>query len=250
MFISAIIAAGGRSVRFGGGRHKQLATVGGRTVLERSVSTFLAHARIDEVLVALPAELVAEPPDCVRAGAAKPLRIVEGGPRRQDSVANAFRAIADRSELVVVHDAARPFASADLVERTIAAAAESGAAIAASPARDTVKQAEHGLIRATLPRDAIFLAQTPQAFRRDVLRDALTSTADATDEAELAERAGHAVRLVEGEATNIKITTPEDLAIAEAIALERDAPAGSGTSLRRAPARTGRAGIVSSRAGR
>src|SRR5690349_8101901 len=125
MFVSAIIAAGGRSVRFGGDRHKQLVSVGGRTVLERSVATFLSHAHVDEVVVALPAELVAQPPEYLETRAVKPLRIVPGGPRRQDSVANAFRAIADASELVVVHDAARPFASADLIERTIAAAAAS-----------------------------------------------------------------------------------------------------------------------------
>src|SRR5207247_7308667 len=140
-----------------------------------------------------------------------------------------------------IHDAARPFASADLVERTIGAAAEAGAAIAATAARDTVKQAERGLIRATLPRDTIFLAQTPQAFRRDVLRDALASTADATDEAELAERAGHAVRLVEGDPANIKITTLEDVRIADAIALNRDE--GSRAERGSAPARTGRAGV-------
>ena len=125
----------------------------------------------------------------------------------------------------MIHDAARPFASADLIARTIAAAAESGAALAALPARDTVKRCGRPpagavrqpdtFVRETLPRETIYLAQTPQAFRRDVLREALALGArervEATDEATLAERAGHAVRLVEGEASNIKITTPEDL---------------------------------------
>jgi 2-C-methyl-D-erythritol 4-phosphate cytidylyltransferase/2-C-methyl-D-erythritol 2,4-cyclodiphosphate synthase len=127
-----------------------------------------------------------------------------------------------------VHDAARPFASADLIARTIAAAAESGAALAAVAARDTVKQADGSIVRATLDRRTIFLAQTPQAFRRDVLRDALalsSDATDATDEASLAEQAGHTVRIVEGEATNIKITTLEDLAMAEAINRGGGAPA-------------------------
>ena len=243
MFVSAIIAAGGRSLRFGSAQPKQLVTVGGRTILDRAVSLFVGHPRVDEVIVALPAELMADPPECLRRASGKPLRIVEGGARRQDSVANAFGAIAERSELIVIHDAARPFASADLVERTIGAAAEAGAAIAATVARDTVKQAERGLIRATLPRDTIFLAQTPQAFRRDVLRDALASTADATDEAELAERAGHFVRLVEGEATNIKITTQDDIAVADAIAGQRSDAAMRPGEARSRPARTGRAGI-------
>ena len=243
MLVSAIIAAGGRSLRFGGAHPKQLVAVGGRTLLERTVALFLSHPRVDEVIVALPPELVADPPECVRGAPAKPLRIIAGGPRRQDSVANAFGAIADQSELVVIHDAARPFASADLVERTIGAAAESGAAIAATAARDTVKQAERGLIRATLPRTTIFLAQTPQAFRRDVLRDALRSTEDATDEAELAERAGHFVRVIEGETTNIKITTQDDIAVADAIAARRSDAERQPDAARSRPARTGRAGI-------
>jgi 2-C-methyl-D-erythritol 4-phosphate cytidylyltransferase/2-C-methyl-D-erythritol 2,4-cyclodiphosphate synthase len=97
--------------------------------------------------------------------------------------------------------------------------------VAAVAARDTVKQADGSVVRATLDRRTIFLAQTPQAFRRDVLRDALALSGDATDEASLAEQAGHAVRIVEGEATNIKITTPEDLAMAEAINRGGGAPA-------------------------
>jgi 2-C-methyl-D-erythritol 4-phosphate cytidylyltransferase/2-C-methyl-D-erythritol 2,4-cyclodiphosphate synthase len=241
MFVSAIIAAGGRSVRFGGGL-KQLATVGGRPVLERSVSAFVLHDRVDEVIVAVPAELAVDPPPYFRQ-ATKRVRVVEGGARRQDSVANAFRAADDRAELIVIHDAARPFASAALIGRTIEAAADAGAAIAALRARDTVKQAERGLIRATLPRDSIFLAQTPQAFRREVLTDALRTEGDVTDEAELAERAGHFVRVVEGEATNIKITTVDDLPIAEAIARNQEADGLSLAAPRPGPARTGRAGV-------
>src|SRR5262249_7508260 len=139
--------------------------------------------------------------------------------------------VSERADVVVIHDAARPFASADLLTRTIAAAAESGAALAALEARDTVKKVSGGVVDATLDRRTIFLAQTPQAFRRGALRDALAVTGDATDEAALAERAGHPVRIVEGEASNIKVTTPEDLVVAEAI----------GRSGK--PARTGRAGM-------
>jgi 2-C-methyl-D-erythritol 4-phosphate cytidylyltransferase/2-C-methyl-D-erythritol 2,4-cyclodiphosphate synthase len=230
MYVTAIIAAGGRGERFGAGVPKQLLSIGGQTILERSVRAFLAHESVNELVVALPAELAAQPPAYL-SGTAKPVRVVAGGIRRQDSVAAAFRAAHDRSDVIVVHDAARPFASADLITRTIAAAAESGAALAALGARDTVKQAEGSIVRATLDRRTIYLAQTPQAFRRDVLRDALAIAGDATDEASLAEQAGHPVRIVEGETTNIKITTPEDLLIAEAI--------GRGNK----PARTGRAGI-------
>src|SRR5262245_50461126 len=138
MFVSAIIAAGGRGERFGGPVPKQLLAIDGQSALERSVGVFVSHPQINELVVALPAEFVAAPPPYLRA-AAKPIRIVAGGNRRQDSVLNAFNAIADASELVVIHDAARPFASAELISRTIAAAAETGAALAAMRSRDTVK---------------------------------------------------------------------------------------------------------------
>jgi 2-C-methyl-D-erythritol 4-phosphate cytidylyltransferase/2-C-methyl-D-erythritol 2,4-cyclodiphosphate synthase len=248
MFVSAIIAAGGRGRRVGGPVPKQLVTVAGRAILERSVAAFLAHPDVQEVIVALPSDLAEDPPPYLK-NAAKPLRIVTGGDRRQDSVSHAFQAIDAQADLVVIHDAARPFASADLISRTIEAAARSGAALAALPAKDTVKRTETGLAAAghdvpheserfvaeTLVRETIFLAQTPQAFRRDVLREALSAGengSEATDEAALAERAGHRVQIVEGEAHNIKVTTPEDLTIAEAIA-RTAAPL---------PARTGRAG--------
>jgi 2-C-methyl-D-erythritol 4-phosphate cytidylyltransferase/2-C-methyl-D-erythritol 2,4-cyclodiphosphate synthase len=253
MHVTAIIAAGGRGRRFGGAQPKQLLSVGGRPILERSVTAFLAHPLVDAVIVAVPQALVDDPPFYLRQ-TTKPLHVVAGGERRQDSVANGFEAADATSDIIVIHDAARPFVSANLIARTIAAAAESGAALAAVGSRDTVKlvlrpfgpaQGDREALEEskrerdvwvdqTLPRETIFLAQTPQAFRRGVLASALSAAAgnplDATDEATLVERAGHPVRLVEGEASNIKVTTPEDLPIAEAIA-------------RSAPARTGRAGI-------
>jgi len=219
MHVTAIIAAGGRGQRFGGRLLKQLVTVGGRSVLERSVTLFVTHPEIDEVIVTLPAELVTDLPVCLRGGS-KAVSVVTGGNRRQDSVTNGFNAASDRTDVIVIHDAARPFATASLVSRTIAAAVESGAAVAALAAQDTVKRGGPFVLE-TLAREQIYLAQTPQAFRRDVLRDALalaTTGVEVTDEATLAERAGHSVRIVEGERTNMKITTPEDLLMAEAIA--------------------------------
>ena len=222
MFVTAIIAAGGRGLRFGGARPKQMLVLDGRTLLERSVGAFLAHPSIDEVVVALPPDLAQDPPQHLR-GAAKPLRVVVGGRRRQDSVSNAFAAAAAASDLFLIHDAARPFVSADLIGRTIEAAATYGAAIAAIEVSDTVKRcrpwdpasARPGhVVQETLDRETIFLAQTPQGFRRDVLAAAVAlgqSGVEATDEAALAERAGYAVHVVAGEASNIKVTTPEDL---------------------------------------
>jgi 2-C-methyl-D-erythritol 4-phosphate cytidylyltransferase/2-C-methyl-D-erythritol 2,4-cyclodiphosphate synthase len=234
--VSAIIAAGGRGQRLGATTPKQLLTVGDRPILERSVTAFLAHPAIDEVIVALPADLAVMPPDYLRS-AGTPLLIVAGGDRRRDSVANAFRRSTEKADIVIVHDAARPFVTAELIQRTIDAAAESGAAIAAVQASDTVKIADRSssdaadgggagasasmpapLVKETIARQSVFLAQTPQAFRRAILANALALNEDATDEAALVERAGHPVRLVHGDASNIKITTQGDLVIADAIA--------------------------------
>ena len=206
-------------MRFGAGRPKQLLLLGGRPILQRSIEAFLRSSRVDDVVVALPEDIVVALPEYL-VGVAR-VRVVAGGDRRQDSVASAFDTAAGRADVIVIHDAARPFVSDALIARTIDAAAEFGAAVAAIAARDTVKRAAADrVITATLPRQEIFLAQTPQAFRTSVLRDALASGVggdEATDEAMLAERAGHRVRLVEGDARNIKITTPEDLAMAEAL---------------------------------
>lgn len=222
MHVSAIIAAGGRGARFGGAQPKQLQPLAGVPILKRTVDAFLNGYPFDEVVVALPSDLAANPPSYL-----DDVIVVEGGERRQDSVAKAFAAVAPSSQVIVIHDAARPLVSPALIERTVAAAVEHGAAIAALQARDTVKRGDASrIIRGTLPRDEIFLAQTPQAFRVGVLRDALLraealakagalASTDATDEAMLAEQAGHHVHLVEGDARNLKITTPDDLDMAE-----------------------------------
>ena len=215
MFVSAIIAAGGRGARFGGSQPNQLSLLAGLPILQHSVSAFLNSSLIAEVVVALPDDLAANPPEYLRAGG-KPLHLVAGGARRQDSVARGFACVSPRADLVIIHDAARPLVSDDVIRRTIAAAAEAGAAIAALRARDTVKRTDaDGMIVATLPREEIFLAQTPQAFRTDILRQALAIADDATDEAALVERAGHRVKVVEGDPRNLKVTTPDDLAMAE-----------------------------------
>ena len=216
MRVTAIIAAGGSGTRLGAAVPKQLLQLGGRTILQRAIDAFRSHPGVAEVIVALPEAIVAAPPSWLEG-----VRVVAGGARRQDSVANAFAAIADDTEIVMIHDAARPFVSADVISRAIDAAAIHGAAIVALPVSDTVKRVVRedgasggGVITETLPRDEIFLAQTPQAFRRDVLGAAIAAgrgSATATDEAMLAERAGHRVHVVVGDAANVKITTAADL---------------------------------------
>jgi 2-C-methyl-D-erythritol 4-phosphate cytidylyltransferase/2-C-methyl-D-erythritol 2,4-cyclodiphosphate synthase len=236
VYVSAIIAAGGRGLRFGAASPKQLLMLAGAPILKRSVDAYLWCDLVSEIVVAVPPELAQSPPDYLR-GVAKPLTVVSGGDRRRDSVTQAFARVSSQADIVVIHDAARPLVSDDVIRRAITAAAETGAAIAAVQARDTVKRANaEGAITATLPRDQIFLAQTPQAFRVDVLRDALQVDGDATDEAMLAEQAGHVVRVVEGDARNLKITTPDDLATAERLVSMSTTPAlriGNGYDLHR-----------------
>ena len=220
--VTAIIAAGGRGDRMGGDRPKQLLSLGGATILQRSVAAFDRCGRVDEIVLVVLPELatdasLASTPD------GTPIRVVSGGPRRQDSVARGFDASSSSSEIIVVHDAARPLCPTELIIRTIEAASRHGAAIAALPAHDTVKQRAAGdgrFVARTLARQSIVLAQTPQAFRREVLAEAVRlgrRGVEATDEAVLAERAGHRVALVDGDPLNIKITTECDLSIARGL---------------------------------
>jgi 2-C-methyl-D-erythritol 4-phosphate cytidylyltransferase/2-C-methyl-D-erythritol 2,4-cyclodiphosphate synthase len=221
MFVSAIIAAAGAGRRLGAAKPKQMLDIGGGSMLQKSAAAFVQHPRISEVVLVLPKEHTELAVLAVR-DAQKPfseIRMVAGGPRRQDSVANAFDAVSPSADVVLIHDAARPFVSPSLIERTIDAAAEHGAAIAALQSRDTVKRVAEGVITETIPRELVYLAQTPQGFRRDVLAAAVKlgrDGVDATDEAALAERAGYQVHVVDGDPGNVKITTEEDLAAARA----------------------------------
>jgi len=239
MRVTAIIAAGGAGRRMGSRQPKQLLDLGGRSILSRSVLAFDSHPGVSDLVVVVPKELEGSKAQAHIGPTMRPLTIVAGGPRRQDSVANAFARVDPSAEIVLIHDAARPFVSAAVIDRTIEAAAAYGAAIAAVEASDTVKRVErhpHGaLIVETIARDEIFLAQTPQGFRREVLAAAVAlgrSGVEATDEASLAERAGHPVHVVAGESGNVKITTEEDLVAARRRA-ESTGRVGTGYDLHR-----------------
>lgn len=238
--VGAIVAAGGIGARLGAGRPKQFLDLDGRSMLELSIAALATHPDVDDVVVALPAAHLDPPPACVTRAWPRPVRAVEGGARRQDSVARAFAALDAACDVVLVHDAARPFASVDLVSRVIAAGAECGAAIPAVGVPDTVKIGVEGAgrtwVESTVPRERVHLAQTPQAFTRGVLAAAIAHGAaggDATDEAALVERMGGRVALVPGDPANVKITTPEDLAAARARAVSLPPRIGTGYDLHR-----------------
>jgi len=236
MTVGVVIVAAGRGDRMGTSVPKQLLDLGGRPLLQHSVRLFDRHPAVSELVVVLPSDRLTDAARLV-GPTMRSCRVVGGGARRQDSVVAGAGALSDRVDVVLIHDAARPFADGQVIERVLAGVAARGAAVPAVSARDTVKQrdAASGCVSRTLSREDIWLAQTPQGFRRDVLAAAFAEGergGEATDEAMLAERAGLPVAIVEGDARNVKITTPDDLAAARS----RLAPAprvGTGYDLHR-----------------
>ncbi len=215
--VGGILAAGGAGLR--AGEAKQWATVGGETVLRRAARVLAASGVVDEIVAVVPAGEEARGAADLR-GLDVPARTVAGGAARADSVRAGLEALGDVS-VVLVHDAARPFATPALARAVAEAAAARGAALAAVRATDTVKRGEGDRVAETLDRRVLWLAQTPQGFRAPLLRRAFASAgasaAEATDECQLVERLGEEVALVPGEPGNFKITGPDDLARARSL---------------------------------
>ncbi len=204
---------------------KQFTELGGTPILIHTLRKFAASSEVDEIYVALRAnEISGFRSRLEKEALQKKVEFVEGGEHRQHSVANAIAAIkAGADDVVLVHDAVRPFVTEEIIREVVQAAAKYGAAIAGMPAVDTVKQVERtadgALIKTTIPREKVVMAQTPQGFRYDVLKKAFDEAAAdgflGTDEASLVERSGHEVAVVMGSPKNIKITTPGDMELAE-----------------------------------
>ena len=216
----AIIVAAGASARMGSAGDKTLADLGGEPLIARTIAVFERCAAVAAIaLVVSERNLGAVAALRDAKGWRKTLPPLMGGARRQDSVRAGLRALPPECGWVLVHDGARPFVTARMIEDGLAAAAGSGAAIAVVPAFDTVKRVTaDGRVIETLDRSELAMTQTPQAFRRDVLERAHAEvTDDVTDDAAMVERIGVAVRTFEGSRSNIKITTPEDLTLAQAM---------------------------------
>lgn len=226
--VGAVLVAAGRSTRMG--FDKLWADLGGRPVLAWSLHALASCPDLERLVVVAGTERLAETERLVAelAPARLGARVVLGGERRRDSVAAGLAAL-EACAWVLIHDAARPFVSADLIARGLAAVTATGACVAALPARDTIKRVgpDRAVVE-TLPRELLWTVQTPQLFRRDLVLAALAATdEDATDEAALVERLGGCVRVYEGEVTAFKITTPDDLDVARALLARRTTPAGS-----------------------
>lgn len=230
MKVIVIIPAAGLGTRMGGApkppaTSKQFAELGGVPVLIHTLRKFAAVTQVESIYIAMrSAEADVFRPRLAQEPFAAKVHVVEGGEHRQESVANALHAVqADDDDVVLVHDAVRPLVDSEVIANVIQAVEKYGAAIAGVPAVDTIKQVERtadgALIKATIPREQIVQAQTPQGFRYGLLKkifaDAVEDGFMGTDEAAVAERAGHDVHVVMGSPRNIKITTPADLALAE-----------------------------------
>jgi 2-C-methyl-D-erythritol 4-phosphate cytidylyltransferase len=215
--VGAVLVAAGRSTRMG--FDKLWADLGGRPVLAWSLSMLGACMGLDRLVVVTSDKGAAAAEELLYRTVPARLQtsVVVGGERRRDSVQAGLDAL-DGCAWALVHDAARPFVTATVVERGLEEVTRTGACVAAVPARDTIKRVRDGTVVETPPRDQLWVVQTPQLFRRDLVLAALAATAeDATDEAALVERNGGSVRVYPGDPLNLKVTTPEDLEIARAV---------------------------------
>lgn len=214
--VAVLVPAAGAGARMGGRTPKQFLALGGAPILAVTVRRLVRHPRVAAVVVAAPRAHVARTRRLLAGTTGRvPVTVVTGGATRQESVGRALQAVPAEAVVVVVHDAVRPFVTPALVDTVTETARAEGAAVCALPIVETVKRVRDGVVEATLDRSTLWAVQTPQAFHAPLLREAhdkaLRDGFVGTDEAMLVERLGHRVRVVPGDARNVKITTPADL---------------------------------------
>lgn len=224
--ITAILPAAGMGTRMGGETPKQFLELDGVPILLHTLRRLASCEAVTDLIIATRADEIARIEDlCGGEKLRQPVTVLKGGPTRQESVTAGLERVGEDTELVAVHDAVRPFVTREQVSRVIEEARRCGAAILGIPAMDTVKEVKRGslpedvaLITATIPRERVVLAQTPQVFRTALLKEAfakaLADGVNASDEAGLVERLGHEVHVVHGSERNIKITKPSDMELA------------------------------------
>ncbi len=226
---AVIIAAAGKSERFGGAEKKTFAKIDGRPTFLRSIELFINRPDVCQTILAVAPEDM----DAVKSSYGPNLgfmgvKLVEGGAFRCETVSKALAVVSDDAEFVAIHDAARPCVSHDMIDRVFEEARKTGAAILAAPITGTIKLVnEAKVVERTTPREGLYEAQTPQVFRKDILLTAYESLGDAraevSDDAQVLERCGSAVSVVISDSSNLKITTKGDSALANAIIKSRPA---------------------------
>lgn len=221
---TAIILAAGKGSRMKAGINKQYINLKGRPILSHTLEVFFACSAIDEIVLVIGEDDIelCDKMLLENSNYNKPLKTVLGGKKRQDSVFNGLNHIDNNADIVIIHDGARPFITTKIIEKCIEGARKYKAVSMGVPIKETVKVVdEEGFVKNTPNRASIWITQTPQAFSWEIIRQAhemaLTRNIQATDDAMLVENLGYPVRMIEGDYRNIKITTYEDLAIAETI---------------------------------
>ena len=219
--VTAIFPAAGSSKRMGGGMNKNFLELAGEPILIRTLKTFSQVDRINFLIVIVAAHEVETVEKLLRGTEGlKNFAVTIGGSERQYSIANGLKLLPEDAEIILVHDAARPLISTRTIEAVIDAAEKFGGAIAAVPVKDTIKFIDaEGFVKQTPPRKELVAVQTPQGFRREILLQAYDKAAEenflGTDDSSLAERLGAKIKIVTSDYRNIKVTTPEDIGIAE-----------------------------------
>jgi 2-C-methyl-D-erythritol 4-phosphate cytidylyltransferase/2-C-methyl-D-erythritol 2,4-cyclodiphosphate synthase len=228
--IAAIIAAGGTGTRIGALLPKQFLRVGGQPILVLAIESILALEQVVQVVVALPAEHVSQAESMLAGRCWRvPVVCIPGGPTRQESVRRGVLRVAADIDILLVHDAVRPFCDRETLARVVEAARRSGGAVPGLPATETIQRvSRRGRVLKTPPREELFAIQTPQCFHSSILRTSLERAAqegfEGTDESSIVRWAGHPVVVVPGSPENIKITRPLDLDIAESLLARNSAP--------------------------
>ena len=227
MSVSAVIVAAGISKRMNNGVDKLAVQVSGKPLLAWTISRFESTEIIDEIIVVTREDEIGKVKEMTKLeGFRKVSSVVKGGSYRQQSSHNGLKAISNDSKVVLIHDGARPLIRSSDIKRIAESAEENGAALLAVPSKDTVKEVQNGKVTQTLPRESVWLAQTPQGFRKELLQEAFSSAEKegyiGTDEAALVERIGKDVTIVEGHNSNIKVTVASDIRLVQSLLKRED----------------------------
>lgn len=222
MSVSAVIVAAGTSKRMNDGVDKLAVQLSGKPLLAWTISRFESAEIIDEIIVVTREDDIGKVKEMTKSeGFRKVSSVVKGGAYRQQSTQNGLNAISNDSKIVLIHDGARPLIRTSDIKRIVESAEENGAALLAVPSKDSVKEVQNGIVTQTLPRESVWLAQTPQGFRKELLQEAFSSAEKegyiGTDEASLVERLGKDVAIVEGHSSNIKVTVTSDIGVVQSL---------------------------------
>ena len=219
-FVSAVVVAAGSSTRMKSAVSKQLLKIGDKTVLQHTVYAFECSGIVDEIVIVCPESDIDTFKTLFDDTVTVPIKFTTGGSTRQKSVGNGVSMVNKRCDVIAIHDGARPLVKPTDIQKVIEDAVTFGAATLAVPVKDTVKLVENNTVESTPPRDKLFIIQTPQVFDKNIYnkayQKAIADNNDFTDDCQLIESVGGKVHITKGDYTNIKITTAEDIAVAEA----------------------------------